>query len=192
MIKSHPRELYYATGSTAKYEMVKGYLEPKGIRITQIDLDLPEEQSLDLASVAVTKAKLAWERLGKPVIIDDVGFYLDQYNNFPGPLVRFVYEGLGISGLYKLYEQGDAAHFMIYIIYIWGDTDYKMFHGYTKGSMIKPEPFQGPLHDRMTIERLFIPEGHTSTLFSLRNNVTYQQCHFRIQAIEQLLTFLSQ
>ena len=41
--------------------------------------------------VALEKAKIAYQIAKCPILVDDEGLYLEQYNNFPGPLTKYVF-----------------------------------------------------------------------------------------------------
>ena len=54
-------------------------------------LDIPEIQTLNQKEVAIDKARKAYEILKQPLIVDDSGFFVNKYNNFPGVLTKFIY-----------------------------------------------------------------------------------------------------
>lgn len=81
------KKLVFVTGNKAKAEDVQKILN---FPIEIIDMDLEEIQELDLEKVALYKVMEAFNKIKTPVIIDDVGFYVDAWNNFPGPLIKWV------------------------------------------------------------------------------------------------------
>ena len=64
-------------------------------------LDLPEIQSLDLNEVLENKAREAFRRLGRAVVVEETGLFLDAMNGFPGPLVKWMLESIGPEGIAK-------------------------------------------------------------------------------------------
>ncbi len=62
-------------------------------------LDLPEIQSLDLVEVLEAKAREAFKRLGRAVVVEETGLFLDALNGFPGPLVKWMLESVGPEGI---------------------------------------------------------------------------------------------
>jgi len=65
-------------------------------------LDLPEIQSLDLAEVVRAKAGAAFERLGRPVLVEDTSLELAGLGGFPGPLVRWLLASVGPEGICRV------------------------------------------------------------------------------------------
>jgi inosine/xanthosine triphosphate pyrophosphatase family protein len=55
-------------------------------------MDIPELDSQDLIAISQDKAKKAFEKLKKPLIVDDSGIYFDEYPGFPGPLAKRVFK----------------------------------------------------------------------------------------------------
>ena len=62
-------------------------------------IDLPEIQSLDLAEVLQAKADEAWRRLQRPLVVEETGFELAALSGFPGPLVKWMLEAVGATGI---------------------------------------------------------------------------------------------
>lgn len=73
-----------------------------GFRPDLVDVDLPEIQSLDIRQVLEAKAEEAWRRLGRPLVVEETGLYLDALGGFPGPLIRWMLAAVGPAGLARL------------------------------------------------------------------------------------------
>jgi non-canonical purine NTP pyrophosphatase (RdgB/HAM1 family) len=76
-----------------------------GQPIERVELDLIELQAENVAAVALQKAREAYARLGRPVIVEDAGFELYGLGGFPGPFIKF-WERLG--GLESLCRTADG------------------------------------------------------------------------------------
>lgn len=77
-------------------------LEAERIVRTSFDnapLDLPEIQSLSLSEVLEAKAREAYSRIERPVVVEETGLFLDAMNGFPGPLVKWMLEAVGPVGI---------------------------------------------------------------------------------------------
>lgn len=91
--------ILFATGNRAKATELAALL---GRPVEAIKLDLPEIQSIDVAAVALAKARSAFAIVGRPVIVDDTGLSLDALNGLPGALVAWFLDRLGVDGLAAL------------------------------------------------------------------------------------------
>lgn len=89
------KKLIFVTGNKAKAEDVQKIMD---IPIEIKDIDLDEIQELDLEKIAIHKAMQAFNKIKSPVFVDDVGFYVEAWNNFPGPLVKWILKSGGEQG----------------------------------------------------------------------------------------------
>ncbi|KKT29853.1 MAG: hypothetical protein UW16_C0022G0013, partial [Microgenomates group bacterium GW2011_GWC1_44_10] len=101
-------KLIFATGNQAKLLDASKALSYLGIEIVGQKIDTEEIQSLDQEEIVTKKAKKAFEMVKSPLFVDDTGFYLDSYPQFPGTLTKHVNKTLGIQGLSRLYEEGET------------------------------------------------------------------------------------
>lgn len=93
------KELYFVTSNEGKIKEAKMIL---GIPIHSIQAELEEIQSLDLEEIVKAKALKAFELVKKPLFVDDVGLYIEAWNGFPGPFIKYFCETIGIKGLLKM------------------------------------------------------------------------------------------
>jgi len=124
------------TGNLNKADEVASFFS--GIaEIEHLDLDLPEIRDEDVGAVAREKAKTAWEMVGRPLIVDDTGFFITALNGFPGATAAYVMKTIGNPGILKLMEdQVDrSAYFETAIAYA-SDEGIHLFTGRIEGSVL--------------------------------------------------------
>ncbi|MCX8158105.1 MAG: hypothetical protein N3D73_00360 [Candidatus Diapherotrites archaeon] len=93
------KELFFVTGNKHKFQEIKSIL--KNINLKQIDIKI-SEPDLKEEEVALHKAREAFKKIKKPLIVEDTGVYFSAYRNFPGNLAKRVYESIGFKGLIAL------------------------------------------------------------------------------------------
>jgi XTP/dITP diphosphohydrolase len=76
-----------------------------GFALERAELELDELQAATVADVALAKARLAYEKLGRPVIVEDAGIELSGLGGFPGPFIKY-WERLG--GLKSICRAADG------------------------------------------------------------------------------------
>ncbi len=76
-----------------------------GYALERIELDLDEVQAESVSAVALAKATAAYQRLGRPVIVEDAGVELNGLGGFPGPFIKY-WEKLG--GLESICRAADG------------------------------------------------------------------------------------
>lgn len=185
-----PKTISFVTTNSGKFQEVSqcfNELCPE-IKIEQVQMDVPEIQSLDVEEIALHKAKCAWKILKKPLIIDDGGIYLEQYNNFPGPLAKWVFQGIGFDGFWKLAENDPRVHFLCKIIYIDGPESYKIVDGLLKGKVIKPVNMPQDL--ALPYTEIFVPEGFNQVFSIVKRTPEGKKINHRYKAISSLVNAL--
>ena len=92
-------DLVFVTSNEGKLREAQEVL---GVELEHSGLDLPEIQSLDLVEVVRHKARAAFERLGRPVLVEDTSLEIRGLDGFPGPLVRWLLVSVGAAGIGRL------------------------------------------------------------------------------------------
>lgn len=83
--------LTYVTGNYDKYFSVKEKFEKYRILIDYFICDLDDPNMNDIKLILKEKTKQAYIRIGKPVFVADLGFYIDNDPNisgYPGVFVK--------------------------------------------------------------------------------------------------------
>jgi XTP/dITP diphosphohydrolase len=91
-------KITFATSNLHKAREAAGILS--GIaEVEHVELECPEVRNDSVAEVAKGKATYAYEKLGRPVITDDTGFFVSALNGFPGSCAAFVQKTIGNEGI---------------------------------------------------------------------------------------------
>lgn len=152
------KKIHIITSNEHKIKEFKDLFKDSDIEIGAVSLDLPEIQSQSQEEVLKNKLSYAWEKLKKPLIVDDTGFYIDKYNNFPGTITKFVLKGIGVDGLMKLTNKKDLCYFKTLLGYR-DQEQTKLFEGLVYGTI----DFQGDkkeLKTKKLISDVFIPSDN--------------------------------
>ena len=173
-------ELLFVTGNNKKIKSAKNILEKNNIFIKQTSLDLKEIQSDTIEEVAIEKAIVAYQKLQKPLIINDSNLVIESLNGFPGVYAKYVEKTLGDKGILKLLEDVNnrKASYVDVLVYI-DKYGYQVFKSEVKGSISK-ESFKG---DFYPFDKIFIKDNMEypiayygkEEIDKLYENDTYQQ-----------------
>lgn len=168
--------LFFATGNPEKVKEAHSIL---GIPIEIAEIDIDEVQSMDLEYVATKKAEAAFGKVGKPVLVDDVGFQINAWNGFPGPLVKHLLKTVGNKGFLKMLEneQNRSVKVQSIIAYCNGNST-KTFLGEFDGILAREE--RG--NDGWGFDFIVIPNGEDKTLaelgFDHKNKISHRALAF--------------
>jgi non-canonical purine NTP pyrophosphatase (RdgB/HAM1 family) len=73
-----------------------------GFAVEREALELSEPQALDPGDVVAAKAREAWARLGRPVLVEDSGLAIRAWGGFPGALVKWLETSAGIAAIPRM------------------------------------------------------------------------------------------
>ncbi|MFZ6014789.1 MAG: non-canonical purine NTP pyrophosphatase [Patescibacteria group bacterium] len=127
--------VYFATSNKGKVENAKLALKQFNIHVRQIDMDLAESRSEDPAEIAMEKAKQAYAKLKKPVIVEDSGFFIHALGGFPMTHIKFSLKTIGIKNILKMMQgvNNRKADWRMTLAYVYGKGKYKPFTFVEKG-----------------------------------------------------------
>lgn len=166
--------LKYATGNATKVAGAKKFLEPLGITVEQVNIDIPELQADTNEEVAIESSKYAFSKLNEMVLKNDGGLVIPALKGFPGVYTRYVEETIGAEGILKLMSdlEGDdrSAYFIECLALTEEDGNTKIFTCKTPGHI----SFEQSGSYGWGYDRIFIPDGETQTLGNFEDDKRLQ------------------
>ncbi len=166
-------KIVFVTGNKFKAKETEEILNIK-IQISDIELD--EIQDLDLEKVALHKLDQAYRIIKKPVMIDDVSFEIEAWNNFPGPLIKWILKaGKGPGLLLKLLEGENNRKAVARLAIGFHDGEKpRIFFGEAKGTIA----YEIRGNNGFGWDRIFIPDGYSQTFAEmepkLKNSISHR------------------
>lgn len=129
-------------------------------------ISLVEIQSDSLDEIAKEKTKSAFTQVGKPVIVEDDGLFIDSLKGFPGQYSSFVFKTIGNEGILKLLAESTnrTASFRSLIAFYDGNR-----------LSISEGRIDGRISEKITeggwgYDPIFIPAGTDLTFAQLKEN----------------------
>lgn len=176
--------IYFVSGNKNKFEEVKAML---GLPLEQLDIDLPETQSLNGEEIIRHKLVAAEAHATGEYIVEDTSLYLDCLNGqLPGPLIKWFLEALKPEGIANLASaMGNTKAIAKSIVgYANSKGEMHFLEGTQKGTIVAPRGEKdfgwGPI---------FQPEGDTRTFGEIDRDEKYQTS-MRAIAVHKLRDFL--
>lgn len=131
-------------------------------RIASREVAFYEPQTLDEPKVITYKALEAWKIFRRPLLVDDAGFYLEEYAGFPGPLAKPTVISLGWEGMLKLAAPSFKARVYCRLGYVDHMGVLHHYRGETAGVLDKN--MLGPMVERRGVYALLRPDGCNLTI----------------------------
>lgn len=167
------------TGSEGKAREYESLL---GIKVTAVKEDLIEIQELDVIKVVERKAQDAYSKLRRPVLVDDTGLTLHEWNGLPGALVAWFIQAVGPQGILKMAANltNRRATVTTAIGYA-DDTGVQIFTGTLNGTLTTELRGNGGFG----YDPIFTPDGHNRTFAEMSSEEKNAVSHRRL-AVDEL------
>jgi non-canonical purine NTP pyrophosphatase (RdgB/HAM1 family) len=149
------REIYFVTGNKNKADYLSRHL---GITVKHIKLDLDEIQSLDLNKIVEHKARQAFQKIKKPVIVEDVSLEFEGLGGLPGPFVRFFIDNTPLEAVCSMVGENRRAVAKCVFGYYDGAI-LKLFKGSLPGFVSRAPAGDGGYG----WDKIFVPQGYKIT-----------------------------
>ncbi|MHA2065656.1 MAG: non-canonical purine NTP pyrophosphatase [Candidatus Thorarchaeota archaeon] len=164
------------TGNPGKVVSAMNELSDYDIDLIRAKLEVPEPQSYSLREIAREKALYVHERTKKPLITCDSGFYMDDWNDYPGTNTKQALHGLGLNGILKLAKgTSRKCRFRSAVAFIEKNMlEPKIFENEIPGTVT--EEVRGEANERQWSElhRIMVPEDFDKT-FSEMSDEEYAE-----------------
>ena len=157
----------FASTNQNKFLEVQSILSTRNIPVDFLQIYLAEIQSDSLEEIAREKAKTAFAKVGRHVLVEDDGLFINSLGGFPGQYSSFVFQTIGNDGILKLLagSANRSAYFWSLIAFYNGIT-LSIFDGRVNGS----------ISDRITegggwgYDPIFVPDGTDLTFAELKES----------------------
>ncbi len=189
--------ILFVTSNSGKLNEAKLALNPFGLNIESFHFneefpEIEEIQSSELRHVAkdklrkaVTIVKNSSNKLG--VMVEDAGFFIEEFDGFPGVYSSYIHKTLGIEGIIKTLtgiKNRDACFKCVIGIHLDGEEFF--FEGECKGRV--SEIALGT--NGFGYDPIFIPNEGNGRTFAEMNSKEKQKFSHRGKAIESLRAYL--
>lgn len=173
----------FITGNQKKADYLARYL---GFPIEHIKLDLDEIQSLDLDEIVEHKVKQAYEKIKKPVLVEDASLEFIALGRLPGPFIKFFFEEMWLDKICTLLWDMDRGAISRTVYGYYDGTQLELFEGAHPGVITKsPRGDNGYGWDR-----IFEPAGYNWLTRAELDEEDHRKNYLQIKPLEKVREFL--
>ena len=148
-------------------------------------IDVTEIQSLDLDQVITAKAKAAYAKIKKPVLVTDVSLEIEALGSLPGPFVKFFLKTLGEEGTVRLIKGKSTKTKVTDAVGIYDGKILKIFKGSVYGHLVPKKRGK----NGFGFDFVFVPNGYKKTYSQLSKSEKNKISH-RALALKKLKKYL--
>lgn len=148
-------------------------------------IDVPEIQLLDLDEVISAKAKAAYEKIKKPVLVTDVSLEIEGLHGLPGPFVKYFLKTLGAEKTVSLIK-GSKKTKVTDAVAIYDGKNLKIFKGSVWGKVVP----QAKGTNGFGFDFVFVPDGYNNTWAQMPSSIKNKISH-RARALIKLKKYLT-
>jgi XTP/dITP diphosphohydrolase len=175
--------LVLVTQNKHKLKELRPLFKKYKVEFDTTSIEKYEIRSESVEKIARVAARVAFDTLQKPVVVDDTGFFVDSLKGFPGSYAAIVLKSIGYNGILQLMadKEDRTSKFVTAVGYC--DKDHlESFVGAISGN-VTSEP-AGPRG--FGYDPIFVPDGFTRTYAQLTLEEKVSVSH-RTKAFEDFL-----
>ncbi len=127
-------EIFFVTTNKNKLREAR---QITGINLKNVALNIHEIQAVNVAQVVEEKAKQAYEKVRKPVVVDDTGFFIKAWGGFPGALSKWLFQYMSNDEICKMLGGKNHTAVAHTIVCLYDGKKFRKFSGKVIGSIAK-------------------------------------------------------
>ncbi len=177
------KSITFITWNQKKADYLAKYL---WIEVLHEKIDLDEIQSLELEEIVEHKVKQAYEKIKKPVIVEDASLEFTALGRLPGPFIKFFFEEMWLEKICTLLWDMDRGAISRTIYGYYDGEQLELFKGEHPGLIAKsPRGDNGYGWDR-----IFEPTGYNWLTRAELSEDDHRKNYLQIKPLEKVREFL--
>ncbi len=189
-------ELVFVSANKHKLQHAEELLHNLDIDITCLEFQLHEFATDDLFLITAGKATEAYDRIQKPCIVLNTGFYIRNYpgeKDFPGALIhRNLLIPLGVDGLLRKMDgiTDRECYFKECLVYYDGDN-LMSFYGIRRGNLLQEKRGTSTAEAWSELWSVFKPKNSEKTLAEMTKEERSSKQDGHTDALEEFANWYS-
>lgn len=180
--------IYFASTNENKKLGYKSRLGEIGWHLEHVYLEMPEDHSKDVASIATEKIIFASDKIThRPLFVEDRGLVIDKLGGYPNAHIKELTDVKGIKTIYPFIGFRSPASFIYAIAYMDINDTLQIFEGYERGFIIPSNKDEPTLRDVFCYETF--PNTPLSEL-NLEQMKEYKRLWEKHDAMAHLIEYL--
>jgi non-canonical purine NTP pyrophosphatase (RdgB/HAM1 family) len=172
----------FITGNQNKADYLAKFLDHP---VDHVKLDLDEIQSLDLKEIVEHKVRQAYEKVKKPVIVEDVALEFAGLGGLPGPFIKFFVDNVSFETICAMVNGQDRLATARCVFGYFDGKQLELFEGSLDGKIAETPAGE----NGFGWDKIFIPQGYLVTRASL-NEEDDRKTYLQVKPFAKLKEYL--
>ena len=172
----------FVTGNLNKVAYLEKYL---GYPLEHIKLDLDELQSLDTKKIVEHKVRQAYDKVHKPILVEDGSLAFEAFNGLPGPFIKFFVEHMPLETMCRMLDRQTRKATACTTFGYFDGTEVTFLEGKLEGEIAQHPAGENGWH----WDKILIVKGYNVTRAELSEE-EYQKTSMELRPILALKEFL--
>lgn len=160
----------FVTSNAGKFKRFTEELAPFGLTAAQQTLNIAEPQESSIPDVARHKAQVAYQMLGRPVVVEDSGLCIPALNNFPEALTKPVLTRVGLDGLLTMLAAIEDRRCFFISALGYADAEGNVdviVSRHETGTLMRAPSGQNFAQSWSALSHIFVPDGFDKTMAAM-------------------------
>lgn len=178
-------KIYFVSSNKNKIDEVKAILGSNEIEVIAVDKKIHEIQSEDMEKIVRDKAIKVFEKIRRPLLVEQTGLLIKDFGNLPGGLTQIFWDSLEADKFGEIFSHIGSAEVTAKTVLAFCDgKKVYTFDGTVDGKIISP-----PRGDRkFQWDCVFVPQGYDKTFAEM--GAEKNKISMRRVALEKLRDYL--
>jgi XTP/dITP diphosphohydrolase len=153
-------DLCFLSSNKYKIDEVSAILNSSKINVIAVSKKINEIQSNNMEEIATDKVLKAFEKLGRPIMVEQTGLLLKDFCDLPGGLTQVFWDSLQADNFSKYFSNTQTAAVVAKTVIAFCDgKQIRIFEGEVSGRIVSP-----PRGNReFQWDCVFQPDGYDET-----------------------------
>ena len=134
------KKIAFITGNPHKLEEAKSVLKGYGIVVEPLQINIDEIQHHDPLKITEAKVKSAYEKAGRPVVVNDSSWEIPALGGFPGGYMKDVANWFMAEDFLALMKDKDDRRIILHDVVAYCDGDKLKVFRFDRYSVFVSEP----------------------------------------------------
>ena len=117
------KKISFATGNPRKLEEAAAVLKNYDVAVESLQLDIDEIQHHDPLKITEAKVKLAYEKVGQPVVVNDSNWEVPALGGFPGGYMKDIVNWFTAEDFLALMKDKNDRRIILHDVVAYCDGD---------------------------------------------------------------------